>query len=148
MFLMLSLRLFNTVLTVAFLFSFVQVIKFSPNGNLLAVGSRDNNIYVYQVTDEARKYSRIGRCSVSYTRDADCIARTQRCFRETRDCVYLHRVDLFTILILSPLDQLCPLPVTRWSRLRRNTVRLPLTIRCRYVTFRLTFAKGVLSFIK
>lgn len=40
----------------------IQVVKFSPDGTLLALGSRDNNIYVYQVSEEARKYSRVGRC--------------------------------------------------------------------------------------
>lgn len=43
----------------------IQVIKFSPDGNLLAIGSRDNYIYVYQVTDDGRRYSRVGRCMVS-----------------------------------------------------------------------------------
>ncbi|KAG7166211.1 Echinoderm microtubule-associated protein-like 2-like [Homarus americanus] len=38
------------------------VLKFSPNGQYLAVGSRDNNIYVYQVSEDCRKYTRIGRC--------------------------------------------------------------------------------------
>ncbi|XP_063217797.1 echinoderm microtubule-associated protein-like 2 isoform X3 [Bacillus rossius redtenbacheri] len=41
----------------------IQVVRFSPDGALLALGSRDNNIYVYQVSEEARKYSRVGRCS-------------------------------------------------------------------------------------
>ncbi|XP_069179372.1 echinoderm microtubule-associated protein-like 2 isoform X3 [Procambarus clarkii] len=40
----------------------IQVVKFSPNGQYLAVGSRDNNIYVYQVSEDCRKYTRIGRC--------------------------------------------------------------------------------------
>ncbi|XP_065343773.1 echinoderm microtubule-associated protein-like 2 isoform X3 [Cloeon dipterum] len=40
----------------------IQVVKFSPNGKLCALGSRDNNIYVYQASDEYRKFERIGRC--------------------------------------------------------------------------------------
>lgn len=44
-----------------------QVVKFSPDGTLLALGSRDNNVYVYQVSEEARKYSRVGRCMVSFS---------------------------------------------------------------------------------
>lgn len=40
----------------------IQVLKFSPNGQYLAAGSRDNNIYVYQVSEDCRKYTRIGRC--------------------------------------------------------------------------------------
>ena len=41
---------------------------------MLAIGSRDNFIYVYQVTDGGTKYSRIGRCSVS----ADGLAGLER----------------------------------------------------------------------
>ncbi|XP_031785900.1 echinoderm microtubule-associated protein-like 2 isoform X7 [Nasonia vitripennis] len=40
----------------------LQVVKFSPDGTLLALGSRDNNIYIYQVNDDSTKYSRVGRC--------------------------------------------------------------------------------------
>ncbi|XP_017783168.1 PREDICTED: echinoderm microtubule-associated protein-like 2 isoform X2 [Nicrophorus vespilloides] len=39
----------------------IQTITFSPDGNLLAVGSRDNNIYIYQVSEQYR-FSRIGKC--------------------------------------------------------------------------------------
>jgi WD40 repeat protein len=42
-----------------------KVVKFSPDGTLLALGSRDNNIYIYQVNEEATKYSRVGRCMVN-----------------------------------------------------------------------------------
>ncbi|CAB0003327.1 unnamed protein product [Nesidiocoris tenuis] len=41
----------------------IGVVSFSPNNELLAVGSRDNNIYVYQVGDNHKRYNRIGRCS-------------------------------------------------------------------------------------
>lgn len=40
----------------------IQVVKFSPSGQYLAVGSRDNNVYVYQVSEDCRKYTRVGRC--------------------------------------------------------------------------------------
>jgi len=40
----------------------IQVVRFSPNGKLLALGSRDNIIYMYQVSDKYRKLSRLGRC--------------------------------------------------------------------------------------
>ena len=43
----------------------IQVVRFSPNGKLLALGSRDNIIYMYQVSDKYRKLSRLGRCMVS-----------------------------------------------------------------------------------
>ena len=42
----------------------VQVVKFSPDGKLLALGSRDNIIYIYQVSEKYRKLSRMGRCMV------------------------------------------------------------------------------------
>nr|KAG5712410.1 hypothetical protein BaRGS_023989 [Batillaria attramentaria] len=41
----------------------IECVQYSPDGAYLAVGSRDNYIYVYQVTDGGRKYSRVGRCS-------------------------------------------------------------------------------------
>ncbi|XP_033326747.2 echinoderm microtubule-associated protein-like 2 isoform X9 [Megalopta genalis] len=40
----------------------IQVARFSPDGTLLALGSRDNYIYIYQVNGDATKYSRVGRC--------------------------------------------------------------------------------------
>ncbi|CAG7815967.1 unnamed protein product, partial [Allacma fusca] len=41
----------------------IQVVRFSPDGKMLAVGSRDNIIYIYQVADSYHKYNRIGRCT-------------------------------------------------------------------------------------
>lgn len=41
----------------------IDCIKFSPDGRYLALGSRDCNIYIYQVSEEYRKFNRIGRCS-------------------------------------------------------------------------------------
>ncbi|XP_066947600.1 echinoderm microtubule-associated protein-like 2 isoform X37 [Macrobrachium rosenbergii] len=46
----------------------IQVLKFSPNGQYLAVGSRDNNIYIYQVSEDCRKYTRVGRCQAKVRR--------------------------------------------------------------------------------
>ena len=43
----------------------IQVVKFSPSGNFLALGSRDNNIYIYEVSEDFTKFDRVGRCSVS-----------------------------------------------------------------------------------
>lgn len=45
--------------------NFFQVVKFSPDSHLVSLGSRDNNIYIYQVGEDMRKYSRVGRCAVS-----------------------------------------------------------------------------------
>lgn len=44
----------------------IQVLTYSPDGNMLAVGSRDNYIYIYQVTDDGRRYSKIGKCMVCF----------------------------------------------------------------------------------
>ncbi|XP_067121912.1 echinoderm microtubule-associated protein-like 2 isoform X1 [Centruroides vittatus] len=41
----------------------VTCVKFSPDGNFLAIGSHDKYIYVYNVSDDYKKYSRIGRCA-------------------------------------------------------------------------------------
>ncbi|XP_057703529.1 echinoderm microtubule-associated protein-like 4 isoform X2 [Corythoichthys intestinalis] len=41
----------------------LSVMRFSADGALLAVGSHDNFIYVYNVTERGRKYSRYGKCS-------------------------------------------------------------------------------------
>ncbi|XP_050538023.1 echinoderm microtubule-associated protein-like 2 isoform X2 [Daktulosphaira vitifoliae] len=51
----------------------IQVVKFSPDGSYLALGSRDNYIYLYQVTDGARHYTRLGKCtSWDYNRRRRC----------------------------------------------------------------------------
>lgn len=44
--------------------------RFSPDGKHLAVGSRNNVIYIYQVMDNHRKYDRIGRCVVRFSVNA------------------------------------------------------------------------------
>ncbi|CAG9860783.1 unnamed protein product [Phyllotreta striolata] len=41
----------------------IQVIKFSPNGSLVAIGSRDSTIYIYQISGNGTKFTRVGRCS-------------------------------------------------------------------------------------
>uniref|UniRef100_A0A8C5CQ23 EMAP like 2 n=1 Tax=Gadus morhua TaxID=8049 RepID=A0A8C5CQ23_GADMO len=41
----------------------ISNIKYSPDGNYLAVGSHDNFVYIYAVTENGRKYSRAGKCS-------------------------------------------------------------------------------------
>lgn len=46
----------------------IECLSFSPDGAYLAVGSRDNIIYVYSITEEGRKYTRVGRCIVSKNR--------------------------------------------------------------------------------
>lgn len=37
-------------------------LSFSLDGNYLALGSRDNVIYVYNVLERGYKYNRVGRC--------------------------------------------------------------------------------------
>ncbi|XP_054838890.1 echinoderm microtubule-associated protein-like 4 isoform X2 [Eublepharis macularius] len=41
----------------------LSVMRYTVDGILLAVGSHDNFIYIYTVTDNGRKYSRYGKCT-------------------------------------------------------------------------------------
>ncbi|XP_051899976.1 echinoderm microtubule-associated protein-like 2 isoform X1 [Pristis pectinata] len=41
----------------------LSVMRYSPDGNFLAIGSHDNYVYIYSVAENGRKYSRVGRCS-------------------------------------------------------------------------------------
>ncbi|XP_024133382.1 echinoderm microtubule-associated protein-like 2 isoform X3 [Oryzias melastigma] len=41
----------------------ISTIKYSPDGNFLAVASHDNFVYMYAVSEGGRKYSRVGKCS-------------------------------------------------------------------------------------
>ncbi|KAF7644274.1 hypothetical protein LDENG_00224800 [Lucifuga dentata] len=41
----------------------LSVMRYSPDGSFLAVGSHDNFIYIYSVTDGGRRYVRFGRCN-------------------------------------------------------------------------------------
>lgn len=43
----------------------IYLFTISVDGNYLAVGSRDNSIYIHQVSEGGNKYSRLGRCTVS-----------------------------------------------------------------------------------
>lgn len=44
---------------------FSLLLSVSADGSLLAVGSHDNFIYLYNVSERGRKYSRYGKCTVS-----------------------------------------------------------------------------------
>nr|XP_020450574.1 echinoderm microtubule-associated protein-like 3 isoform X1 [Monopterus albus]XP_020450575.1 echinoderm microtubule-associated protein-like 3 isoform X1 [Monopterus albus] len=41
----------------------LSVMRYSPDGSFLAVGSHDNFIYIYSVTENGRRYTRFGRCN-------------------------------------------------------------------------------------
>ncbi|XP_074060678.1 echinoderm microtubule-associated protein-like 4 isoform X1 [Macrotis lagotis] len=41
----------------------LSVMRYSKDGNFLAVGSHDNFIYLYVVSESGRKYSRYGKCN-------------------------------------------------------------------------------------
>ncbi|XP_017282535.1 echinoderm microtubule-associated protein-like 3 isoform X2 [Kryptolebias marmoratus] len=41
----------------------LSVMRYSPDGSFLAVGSHDNFIYIYSVTESGRRYSRFGKCN-------------------------------------------------------------------------------------
>ncbi|KAM3959706.1 echinoderm microtubule-associated protein-like 2 isoform 3-T3 [Aphomia sociella] len=40
----------------------IQTIQYSPDNSMVALGSRDNFIYVYRVDDAGARYTRIGKC--------------------------------------------------------------------------------------
>uniref|UniRef100_A0A8C8S2F6 EMAP like 1 n=1 Tax=Pelusios castaneus TaxID=367368 RepID=A0A8C8S2F6_9SAUR len=41
----------------------LSVMRYSPDGIFLAIGSHDNCIYIYSVSENGRKYNRLGKCS-------------------------------------------------------------------------------------
>ncbi|KAJ8266155.1 hypothetical protein GJAV_G00126560 [Gymnothorax javanicus] len=41
----------------------LSVMRYSPDGSFLAVGSHDNFIYIYTVTENGRRYTRFGKCN-------------------------------------------------------------------------------------
>uniref|UniRef100_A0A8D3BEQ0 HELP domain-containing protein n=1 Tax=Scophthalmus maximus TaxID=52904 RepID=A0A8D3BEQ0_SCOMX len=41
----------------------ISNVRYSPDGNFLAVASHDNFVYIYAVTENGRKYSRVGKCT-------------------------------------------------------------------------------------
>uniref|UniRef100_A0A8C1WLQ0 EMAP like 3 n=1 Tax=Cyprinus carpio TaxID=7962 RepID=A0A8C1WLQ0_CYPCA len=41
----------------------LSVMRYSPDGSFLAVGSHDNLIYIYNVTEGGRRYTRFGKCT-------------------------------------------------------------------------------------
>ncbi|XP_053359579.1 echinoderm microtubule-associated protein-like 3 isoform X2 [Clarias gariepinus] len=41
----------------------LSVMRYSPDGSFLAVGSHDNFIYIYSVTEGGRRYTRCGKCT-------------------------------------------------------------------------------------
>ncbi|XP_072308624.1 echinoderm microtubule-associated protein-like 2 isoform X1 [Eucyclogobius newberryi] len=41
----------------------ISNVKYSPDGNFLAVGSHDNFVYIYAVTEGGKKYNRVGKCT-------------------------------------------------------------------------------------
>ncbi|XP_070622263.1 echinoderm microtubule-associated protein-like 3 isoform X1 [Erythrolamprus reginae] len=41
----------------------LSAVRYSPDGEFLAIGSHDNFIYIYSVEEKEHKYTRFGRCS-------------------------------------------------------------------------------------
>ncbi|TSN57714.1 Echinoderm microtubule-associated protein-like 1 [Bagarius yarrelli] len=41
----------------------ISNVKYSPDGAYIAVGSHDNFVYIYAVTENGRKYSRVSKCT-------------------------------------------------------------------------------------
>lgn len=42
----------------------IQDCRFSPDGTTLALGSRDNTLYIYQASEDFTSYLKVGRCVV------------------------------------------------------------------------------------
>ena len=42
------------------------MIKFSPDGSKLALGSRENFVYVYEAHEDFTSYTKLGTCEVVY----------------------------------------------------------------------------------
>lgn len=55
-------RLWRTVISHC---CFISGLLVHLDGNFLAVASHDNFVYIYAVTENGRKYSRAGKCTVS-----------------------------------------------------------------------------------
>ncbi|KAM4566654.1 echinoderm microtubule-associated protein-like 2 isoform 2-T2 [Odontesthes bonariensis] len=57
----------------------ISNVKYSPDGNFLAVASHDNFVYIYAVTENGRKYSRVGKCTghSSFVTHLDWTANSQ-----------------------------------------------------------------------
>lgn len=68
-----------------------NIITFLLDGNFLAIGSHDNYIYIYAVTESGRKYSRMGKCSVS---TCDYFSTTSTLF-----LISLHISVIFSFLL-------------------------------------------------
>lgn len=41
----------------------IECLRYSPDGQYLAVGSRDNSIYIYRASHSGHQYNKLGRCS-------------------------------------------------------------------------------------
>ncbi|KAL3321310.1 Echinoderm microtubule-associated protein-like 1 [Cichlidogyrus casuarinus] len=41
----------------------IQCVAFSPDGKFLALGGRDNFVYIYRVSEAGLRYSKVGKCS-------------------------------------------------------------------------------------
>lgn len=70
----------------------ISTIEFSPDGKLLAIGSHDNNIYIYQISDSQKRFAKIGRCYVSTPSDTR---------RRTFNINSIFRFDCRVIQVLS-----------------------------------------------
>ena len=58
-------QLIKLGLSLVFLQKFNSGLFVLLDGNFLAVSSHDNFVYIYTVTENGRKYSRVGKCTVS-----------------------------------------------------------------------------------
>uniref|UniRef100_A0A8C5A6E3 EMAP like 1 n=1 Tax=Gadus morhua TaxID=8049 RepID=A0A8C5A6E3_GADMO len=84
----------------------LSVMCYGPDGNFLAIGSHDNYIYIYAVTEQGRKYSRVGKCSghSSFITHLDWSVDSQYLVSNSGDYEILYCKDLPIIRVETTRD--------------------------------------------
>lgn len=72
---------------------------FFTDGKYLALGSRDNHIYIYEVSEGAKKYSRLGRCSVRYFPKVKSLKNSEKYLKiiKNADCKEKNDILMFCV---------------------------------------------------
>lgn len=81
---------------------FYQVTRFSPDGTKLALGSRDNKVYVYEYNGEEKTFSKLGECEVrtkGYWYFSE-ILKQKQCLTNW-DLLFIHFILLYSSFTIS-----------------------------------------------